>query len=274
MKKFLKVLLTIWITLLLLVLGGSFCFKTLVKDTATSVIQEEFEKSIYDVVEEGLPNSITLEQEEQVKDFLENNSVLNDMMDRYFDEALAIFSGEKDILNIDWENEINRIFNEVQPILRENGITITEEEKNQILSELPTQELNEQVSQLIIDTKQEMPQEVNMLFTIFQFVTSTMMKGIIFVLILVSLGLIMLLDKNCYGWLKNLGISSIITGIIYLIFYYFGKGVLNSMILEEIGITIPFDSLFCYGGIVLVIGTISIIINITLTRRKVQKQGV
>ena len=272
MKKFLKFLLTTWLVVLFLVFGGSFCLKPLLVNGVSSVGGEQIQKGLSSVIDEELKDTITEKQKEEIVDFVQNNPTLNKMVERYLDTILEVLSGNAETLEINWEQEMNTILKEVEPILKEHNIEMDESTKQELLKELPIEELNQEINQAVQEAKSEMPRDAQMVLQMIQFVTSGMFKGILLVLIVLDLVFIALLDKNYFGWLQNLSIATIVAGIIYLITYFVCQGALNDIMEESLHATIPFDSLLQYGSCLLAIGIISIGVKIFLVKGKVEKQ--
>lgn len=269
MKKFLKFLLTIWLIVLLLALGGNFCFKPLLISGVRSIGQEELQKGLSEIVEEQLKDTtITMEEKEEIVEIIQNNPVLNDMMDRYLDILFDVALGNIEKVDVDWKKEVDTVLIEIDPILKEHNIEIDDNLKEEVLNNLPIEELNQELNQVLTDTKAEMPQDTKVALQGFRFVMGELFLQILIILIILDLVFIALLNKNYFSWLFNFGIATLVVGFLYLSSYVVCQNVLVEGLKEMFGVTFPFDSLLQYGGCLVALGCIAMGLKIFFTKRQ------
>lgn len=264
MKGFLRGLLTIWITILLIIFGLVLSIKSILIDTADTMIKKEISNNIVSEIKNYENEEISEEVITEVKDTIENNKEIKKIIDTYFDKALDILvndSAEK----IDVSNDLNILIDEGEKILNDNGITITEEEKKELLSMVSTDEVNNLVNNTIVEVKENLTSETKIVLDTYKFLTSNTFKLILVSLIIISLLLIALLKRSYYKWLSNFGSSSIVAGLIVGALLPFSiSTILSSIETEEI--VISTSSLNTYGYILIAIGMLSIILNIVISK--------
>ena len=125
MKGFLRGILTVWITVLIMVFALTFCVKGVIIDTADTMMKKEISNHIVDAVQDN-NSGISEEIIDEVKDTIENNPEIKKMMDQYFNQALDILSNDTSTGNIDVSKELNGLIDEGEKILNNHGITITD----------------------------------------------------------------------------------------------------------------------------------------------------
>lgn len=264
MKGFLRVLLTIWITLLLIVFGLVFSLKGILINTADTMIKKEISNNIVKELENYPSEEIPDDVITQVKDTIENNEEIKKIMNTYYDKVLDILVSDSNE-RIDVSKELDAIINEGEKILNDNGITITEEEKQELLSMVSTDEVNNMVNNTIIEVKENLTGETKVVLDTYKFLTSNTFKLILISLIVIALLLIALLKKSYYKWLSNFGGASIVTGVIVgILLPLLINTVLSSV--EADGIEISTISLNTYGYILIAVGVLSIILNIAISK--------
>lgn len=264
MKGFLRGLLTIWITLLLIVLGLVFSLKGILINTADTIIKKEISNKVVDEIKNYKSEEISEEVINQVKDTINNNKEIKKIMDTYYDKVIDILVNESNE-RIDITNDLNTMIDEGEKILNDNGITITKEEKQELLSMVSTDEVNNVVNNTIIEVKENLTGETKVVLNAYQFLTSNIFKLILISLIVITLLLIALLKKSYYKWLSNFGGASIVTGIVVgFLLPLLINTILSSVEMDGIEISTTF--LNTYGYIMIIVGILSIILNIVISK--------
>lgn len=264
MKGFLRGLLTIWITILLIIFGLVLSIKSILIDTADTMIKKEISNNIVSEIKNYENEEISEEVITQIKDTIENNKEIKKIIDTYFDKALDILVNDS-TEKIDVSNDLNILIDEGEKILNDNGITITEEEKKELLSMVSTDEVNNLVNNTIVEVKENLTSETKTILDTYKFLTSNTFKLILVSLIIISLLLIALLKRSYYKWLSNFGSSSIVAGLIVgVLLPFLISTILSSIKTEEI--VISTSSLNTYGYILIAIGMLSIILNIVISK--------
>ena len=264
MKGFLRGLLTIWMALILTTLGLVLSLKGILVNTADTIIKKEISTKVVDEIKNYKSEEISEEVINEVKDTIENNKEIKKLMDTYYDKVIDILvndSNEK----IDISNDLNTIIDKGEKILNDNGITITKEQKDELLSMVSTDEVNNMVNDTIVEVKENLTGETKVVLDTYKFLMSNTFRLILVALLVISLVLIALLKRSYYKWLSNLGGASISAGIIigilmpYLIDFILGM-------VDTDDLTISTSSLNTYGYILITIGVLSIIINIVISK--------
>lgn len=264
MKGFLRALLTIWMTLLLITLGLVLSLKGILIDTADTIIKKEISNKVVDEIKNYKSEEIPEEVINQVKDTIDNNKEIKKLMDTYYDKVIDILVNESNE-KIDVSNDLNTIIDEGEKILNDNGIAITKEEKDQLLSMVSTDEVNNMVNDTIVEVKENLTGETKVVLDTYKFLMSNTFKIILITLLVVALLLIALLKKSFHKWLSNLGIASIVTGIVVgILLPILINTILSSV--ETDGIEISTTSLNTYGYILIALGVLSIILNVVISK--------
>ena len=273
MKSFIKGILTIWITLLLIVLGIVSSMKSILIDTTDMIIKDELKTSIVEVIEEYANGSIPDDVIQKVEKEIDNNPTIKKLMNQCYDVIIDVLSSKESSVEIDVTKELETLIDKGEEILKDYGITFTEEEKQELLSIVSSSEINTLVNESIDELKNDIDDDVKMVIDIYIFLTSITFKVILIVLIAIALLLIALLNKNFYSWLSNLGTASMIVGILFgVILPALVKEILVSLETDS-SITIPTGFLNTYGYILIAVGIISIVANIVISNIQKKKMN-
>lgn len=269
MKKILIRLLTIWIILLLFIFGIVLNMKVVLLNTMNQLIKKELENNIINIIKQK-----NLEEENQIKEELkksfENNDSIKNIMNTYLDTIVDMINNDTKT-NINIKSDIENLIETSQNILQEYGITLTEEEKNEILSVVSSNEINDLLNEEITNIKKDIPKEIKTFFKVYEILTSTTFKICIGVLLVVSLLFIGLLKKSYYKWLSNLGEASLITGLFLAILFPIGLNYIVMQLTIENAITIPIISIKNYGYAFFAFGIIEIILTIVISKIAMKK---
>ncbi len=261
MKSFCRGILTVFITIALIGLGVSFGLKGMLIDTADTLIKKEVKNSIVDVVEDYTNDSISEEVIREVENTIENNEEIKKIVDAYYRSILDVLSDKEAELNINVTEELTGLIDEGEKVLKDYGIEITPEEKQELLSIVSSEELNDLASSAITEAKQNMTSETKMILDVYQFLTSSELKIILILSIVVFLLFIALLKKNVYQWLSNFAIAAISSGIVIgILFPFLVDSALK--LLEEESLNLSLSSFTTYGYILIGLGILSIIVNL------------
>lgn len=261
MKSFFRGLLTIWIIILLVILGIVLSLKNMLVNTADEIIKKEVTNTIVDEIENYTNKRIPEEVINEVEDTIENNKEIKEIVNTYFDEMIDILSNKEDNTEIDVAEELNNLIDDGEKILNKNNITIPEEEKQKLLSIASSEEVNDLINSTITEAKQSMNSEILIALDIYNFLTDPSTKLIIIALIIISLLFIALLKKSAYLWLSNFAVASILSGIFVGILVPILIDSILKAIASEVKFSISTNSLTTYGYTLIILGVISIIIK-------------
>lgn len=256
---------TTLLTLVLFVLGISLNLKYTITDTVGVVVKEKITDNIVDTISE---NSEMNKEEirTEINKVLEDNPTIKKTIEDCFDIAMDILNG-KDIAELNLRDEIEKVINDNESVLNEYGITITEEEKLEILDYVSSEEFSSEFSNSIKDIKQGMPSYALTIFNIFNVVISQTFKLILISSAIILIVLIALLKKSFYKWLPNFSVATIINGILYSTIFV----LLDEILKKSEEVTISLSSFKLYGFIMIGLGILSIVLNIILKKIATQK---
>lgn len=264
MKKFLIGLLMIIMTLAFIALGISFTIEKTITENISTVVKEEITNEIVREV----ANKTNVDKEEIKKGLnkvLEENKILQKTLDESLDKAMDILSG-KDVKDLDLSKELEDVINNSEEVLKEYGITITKEEKQELLDMVNSEEVNKEFQSVVKEVQEDMPASAKTAIDAFNFVRSTTFKSILIVGIVVILLCIALLKKSYYKWLGNLSEATIMSGIFYSVIVPLFINVVNSDMASEHNITLSVASMNKYGYVLIGIGIVSLVLNIVLSK--------
>lgn len=271
MKGFLRGILTVWITVLLMAFTLLLSVKGVIIHTADTMMKKELTDHVVSTIVENSASDISDEVIDEVKNTIQNNPEIKQMMDQYFDQALDILSSDGSTGRIDVSKELNGLIDEGEKILNDHGVTITEEQREELNSIASSEEINNLVNDTIQDVKEDLPSSTRGVLKTYKSLTSGSMKVGIIVLIIVSLILIALLKKSYYKWLSNFGGSLLASGIIVGVILPFLFNALLSLI-DEGDLGISFFSLSTNGYVLIALGIISIVLYMIIPKLIMKKK--
>jgi len=185
---------------------------------------------------------------------------------------LALFYKEE-IPNITSNDIINLVNNNIDDIVGESNLEITEEKKQEII------ELAKKLSH-DIEANMTNIDEIKIEFNNYRKIISTTIPNILVVLIRITSTIIIIINRNSHDYLLWLGLPTLISGILFLIFALSLNGTLNFVQIDNsIYITINkwfssiIKNLINTSAFTIIIGLISTIMYIILKLKK-QKDSV
>ena len=264
MKKFLRGLLTIALTFLLIALGIVLSFKTMLINTADQMIKREMTHQFINTMQEQ-NSEVDEEAIKKIKETIEKNETIQDIMNTYFDQVIEILGSEEE-LKINITEDLNTLVDEGEKILKEYGITITPAEKEELLDMVSMEEVNTLLNETLAEAKQNLPEQIKEEIKIYQFVMGPTFKVMLCGVILLDLLFIALLKKSAYKWLSNLGGSSLIVGLFI--------GFVIPLSIDKLLKTLDNENLFAfntealanYGYVLIGIGIVAYVLEFTLNK--------
>ena len=262
MKKFLISILTLIITLALIVLGLTFNLKSIIIDTTDIILKKEITNQITDYLADNTDYNKE-DIKKSIDKVLNENELIKKTVDTYLNKFMDVLN-DKEVTDIDLSQELESIINDCEPILKEYGITISEEDKKELLDVVSGEEINKTFNESVLEFKNEMTSEDKTILNIFNFITSTNFKLMLISGTIILLGFIALLKKSFYKWLSNFGGALVFSGIVLGILIH----ILLDTIMKEMGtdIIVFYSSLSTYGYVSIGIGVILIVINILIPK--------
>ncbi len=274
MKKFLTVLLTFCLCMLLLVLGISLCFKSIFMDTIESVMikndmADEISDSLYE--QYGInANEITsrIENDDDI------NRVMSEVIMKYIDQLAEDISSSEEVSNYDIRKDIVAIIRDNRDVFKKYGTEIDDADIERVISDLEdNEEINSVYREVVMNYKNEMTDGQRQLINIYNVISSTKFMMIVICIIVVSLLLIGIVKKSFYKWLFNISLSSILCGIAFGVILPLGIELIYESIRETFVLdgVIVFDSLYRYGYFLIVIGIICGVIYLIIRNTRARK---
>lgn len=271
MKKFLRGLLTIALTFLLIALGIVLSFKTMLINTADQMIKREMTHQFINTMQEQ-NSEVDEEAIKKIKETIEKNETIQDIMNTYFDQVIEILGSEEE-LKINITEDLNTLGDEGEKILKEYGITITPAEKEELLDMVSMEEVNTLLNETLAEAKQNLPEQIKEEIKIYQFVMGPTFKVMLCGVILLDLLFIALLKKSAYKWLSNLGGSSLIVGLFI--------GFVIPLSIDKLLKTLNNENLFAfntealanYGYVLIGIGIVAYVLEFTL-KKTIEKKPI
>lgn len=271
MKKFLRGLLTIVLTFLLIALGIVLSFKTMLINTADQMIKREMTHQFINTMQEQ-NSEVDEEAIQKIKETIEKNETIQDIMNTYFDQVIEILGSEEE-LKINITEDLNTLVDEGEKILKEYGITITPAEKEELLDMVSMEEVNTLLNETLAEAKQNLPEQIKEEIKIYQFIMGPTFKVMLCGVILLDLLFIALLKKSAYKWLSNLGGSSLIVGLFI--------GFVIPLSIDKLLKTLDNENLFAfntealanYGYVLIGIGIVAYVLEFTL-KKTIEKKPI
>ncbi len=262
MKKILISILTLIITLALIVLGLTINLKSMIVDTTDIILKREITNQITDYLADNT-NYNKEDIKKSIDKFLNEDELIKKTVDKYMNKFMDVLN-DKEVTDLDLSLELESIINGCEPILKEYGVTISEESKKELLDAARGEEINKTFNESVMEFKNDMTSEDKEILNIFNFITSTSFKLMLIGGIVILLGFIALLKKSFYKWLSNFGGALIFSGIVLGILIH----LLLDTLMKEMGtdIIISYSSFSTYGYVSIGIGVILIIINIFIPK--------
>ncbi len=259
MKSFIRGILTIWIVILLIVFGLVSSMKAILIETADGIIKKELKTNIVKVIKGDSSEKIQDDVIRKVEKEIDRNPNIKKVVNNYYDRILDVLSSKEANVTIDVAKELETLIDNGEEVLKDYGVTLTPNEKKELLSVVSSSAINDMVNDAITEIKRDMGSDMKRIIDAYTFLTSMTFKAILVGLIAVALLFIALLKKNLYGWLSNFGIASAITGILIgVVLPMIVTQVLTDLASESV-ITISTGFLNTYGYTLIALGIVSIV---------------
>lgn len=273
MKSFIKGILTIWIAILLIVFGVVSSMKSVIIDATDMMMKDELKTNIIAAIENLANKDIPENVIQKVENEIDNNPIIKKLLSRYYDVIMDVLSSKETNVQLDVAKELEALIDMGEEVLGNYGFTLTDQEKQEILSAVSSSEINDLINDSINELKIDLSSDEQMIIDGYIFLTSMTFKVILIVLIAIALLLIALLNKNFYSWLSNFGIAAIITGIL--------MGILLPMLVTEILASLETDSSIpistasysTYGYTLIILGIVSIAVKIVISNIQKKKMN-
>ena len=135
-----------------------------------------------------------------------------------------------------------------------------------MLSVVSSSEVNTIVNDAIVDVKNNMSSDVKAVINTYAFLISGTFKIVLVAMVVVSLVFIALLKKSFYRWLTNLGIASLVSGVVVGVILPMIISVIIEGVASDGGLEVSTSSLNTYGYGLIILGVVAIIGNIIISK--------
>lgn len=267
MKGFIRGLLTIFIMISLIIFGLVNSIKEVMVDATEKTVKREIKTGVLDIVENYVQDTESVSEEviSKVEEEIDKNPNIKKLMDDYYDKIIGVLSGKEESIEIDAVKEIENLINDSEEILKDYGVTLTEEDKKEMLSVVSSSEVNTIVNDAIVDVKNNMSSDVKAVINTYAFISGTF-KIVLVAMVVVSLVFIALLKKSFYRWLTNLGIASLVSGVVVGVILPMIISVIIEGVASDGGLEVSTSSLNTYGYGLIILGVVAIIGNIIISK--------
>lgn len=266
MKRFLLVLLSFLISVIILALCVSYGIKSVVVNIISdNIIKDEITSNVIEEIKDTYSN-VSYDLLEEIEINTKNSDEVNKITQKYLDDILDSLSGKGEIEVPNTKEELLTIIEDNEKILEENGIDFTDEQKDHITSELVESGVIDEVYKKLSDElKDNMSDDEEKLVSTYVFIQSNTFRMICFSSIFILLLIIALLKRSFYRWSVNLGISLVISGLLIILLLPImvnGLGDIFASKLMDQDLSININNIVNYGYVCVMLSALFIIIYI------------
>lgn len=266
MKRFLLVLLSFLISVIILALCVSYGIKSVVVNIISdNIIKGEITSNVIEEIKDTYSN-VSYDLLEEIEINTKNSDEVNKITQKYLDGILDSLSGKGEIEVPNTKEELLTIIEDNEKILEENGIDFTDEQKDHITSELVESGVIDEVYKKLSDElKDNMSDDEEKLVSTYVFIQSNTFRMLCFSSIFILLLIIALLKRSFYRWSVNLGISLVISGLLIILLLPImvnGLGDIFASKLMDQDLSININNIVNYGYVCVMLSALFIIIYI------------
>ncbi len=270
MKHFFIGLTSVLISVLICMLLLSFCIKEIVINTLSrEVVSKEISNNIIFGIKD-LYGGISNETLTEIKTNVINSDVINKITEKYFDNIVLLVTKNEKVSIPRTDDELISLINENETILNDNGIYITEEEKEKIVNVLANEgKMGETYKNVIDNVKKDLSDNKIRTIKAYNVMITNNFRLMITSIIVILTLIIAIVKRTYYRWTYNLGVSFALSGITLSLLIPF----MSNLILSKLGknmmgrtLDINLNSMVNLGYICFVLCALLIIIYITLNK--------
>lgn len=272
MKKFASIVITIIMIGFILLLTISIPIKSMASEAVSNaIVASETTSQLQQVIKENFPN-VSNQQIEQVQEVISNSSSINSFTSDLLDQVSEAALNNETIDATQITDQISQLFTEnISEIESVIGQEITDEQVALIQEKLsdPDGNLQHKIDSAVTSVTSGSSSTQDFLST-YQTITSTTVKVVCVIGIIVCIVLLGLLDKSLFRWMIYGGIGAIISAIFVGLFIPLVINAIEFTIGNSflgMSIDIPVTSLRLEGLIIGVIGIILVVVYLILNRK-------
>ena len=244
--------------------------KQIINDEIISHIgRETFTTEISDSIESQMPE-IDEQKKQEIKDLLDNNEQLNNIVDTISERIVADLSKDE-IENIDINDDIKTFLQENKDLfIGAIGDEISEEEIDQAIDEAISEtDFNQVYRDAVKSVQNDMDQDVQTVLDVYNYITSQEFLTILIIVFVVAMAITFLLQKPHYKGIVNVSIATIVSAVLVVPIALIMNMILQA-ILEEIDTAIALNAnpIWMSAGCLLAIGILLLIVNYLIEQKK------
>ena len=270
MKVLIRGLLTTVMVITIFLLCSCTYVKQIINDEIISHIgRETFTTEISNSIESQMPE-IDEQKKQEIKDLLDNNEQLNNIVDTISERIVADLSKDE-IENIDINDDIKTFLQENKDLfIGAIGDEISEEEIDQAIDEAISEtDFNQVYRDAVKSVQNDMDQDVQTVLDIYNYITSQEFLTILIIVFVVAMAITFLLQKPHYKGIVNVSIATIVSAVLVVPIALIMNMILQA-ILEEIDTAIALNAnpIWMSAGCLLAIGILLLIVNYLIEQKK------
>lgn len=270
MKVLIRGLLTTVMVITIFLLCSCTYVKQIINDEIISHIgRETFTTEISDSIESQMPE-IDEQKKQEIKDLLDNNEQLNNIVDTISERIVADLSKDE-IENIDINDDIKTFLQENKDLfIGAIGDEISEEEIDQAIDEAISEtDFNQVYRDAVKSVQNDMDQDVQTVLDVYNYITSQEFLTILIIVFVVAMAITFLLQKPHYKGIVNVSIATIVSAVLVVPIALIMNTILQA-ILEEIDTAIVLNAnpIWMSAGCLLAIGILLLIVNYLIEQKK------
>ena len=270
MKVLIRGLLTTVMVITIFLLCSCTYVKQIINDEIISHIgRETFTTEISDSIESQMPE-IDEQKKQEIKDLLDNNEQLNNIVDTISERIVADLSKDE-IENIDINDDIKTFLQENKDLfIGAIGDEISEEEIDRAIDEAISEtDFNQVYRDAVKSVQNDMDQDVQTVLDVYNYITSQEFLTILIIVFVVAMAITFLLQKPHYKGIVNISIATIVSAVLVVPIALIMNMILQA-ILEEIDTAIALNAnpIWMSAGCLLAIGILLLIVNYLIEQKK------
>lgn len=270
MKVLIRGLLTTVMVITIFLLCSCTYVKQIINDEIISHIgRETFTTEISDSIESQMPE-IDEQKKQEIKDLLDNNEQLNNIVDTISERIIADLSKDE-IENIDINDDIKTFLQENKDLfIGAIGDEISEEEIDRAIDEAISEtDFNQVYRDAVKSVQNDMDQDVQTVLDVYNYITSQEFLTILIIVFVVAMAITFLLQKPHYKGIVNVSIATIVSAVLVVPIALIMNMILQA-ILEEIDTAIVLNAnpIWMSAGCLLAIGILLLIVNYLIEQKK------
>ena len=270
MKVLIRGLLTTVMVITIFLLCSCTYVKQIINDEIISHIgRETFTTEISNSIESQMPE-IDEQKKQEIKDLLENNEQLNNIVDTISERIVADLSKDE-IKNIDINDDIKTFLQENKDLfIGAIGDEISEEEIDRAIDEAISEtDFNQVYRDTVKSVQNDMDQDVQTVLDVYNYITSQEFLTILIIVFVVAMAITFLLQKPHYKGIVNVSIATIVSVVLVVPIALIMNMILQA-ILEEIDTAIALNAnpIWMSAGCLLAIGILLLIVNYLIEQKK------